>query len=305
MNKKFISILIVILIIIAGGVFYFWYTQQPPQVNIQNNTTYPQTSNFAFYPIHEIKLNKFNSGTYNTEGYIVKIYICPSCPKGAQCKPCMRDNIVISENNKLLETYSLSDKEMVLFADNPNQFDLGKKYKFSIKILDYKTTGEPINDIEVIGYHSLSNEIADTNSDASIITNKSNYSKGEIVKIVIQNNTDLEKNILSPFFVIEKFDKEGWVFDKEGWVEIKKIGCPCNAMCKLATYLRLEPKKTIDFEWNQKEEWCTDEKRPLSETISKQVPSGTYRIKVEMVNSGETYPYQNKKTNYSERFLIR
>src|SRR3989338_541332 len=173
MNKKFIWRFVVILIIIAVGVLYFLYKQQPSQVNIQNNTTYPQISNFTFYPIHEIKLNKFNSGTYNTEGYVVKIYTCPPCTKGAQCKLCMRDNIVISENNKLLETYSLSDKEIILFADKPNQFDLGKKYKFSIKILDYKSTGESINDIEVVGYNSLGNETADTNSDASIIINKS------------------------------------------------------------------------------------------------------------------------------------
>ena len=159
MNKKFIWIFAVILIIIAGGVFYFLYKQQPSQVNIQNNTTYPQTSNFAFYPIHEIKSNKFNSGTYNTEGYVVKIYTCPPCPKGAQCKMCMRDNIVISENNKLLEAYSLSDKEMILFANSPKQFELGKKYKFSINILDYKSTGEQINDVEIVGYNSNNSSI--------------------------------------------------------------------------------------------------------------------------------------------------
>ena len=158
MNKKIILVLAVILFLIAGGVYYFWYKQQPQQKNIQNNTTYPQISNFAFYPIHEIKLNKFNSGTYNTEGYVVKIYTCPPCPKGAQCKPCMRDNIVISENNKLLEVYSLSDEEMVLFADNPKQFELGEKYKFSIKILDYKSTGEPLNDVEIIEYNSLTQD---------------------------------------------------------------------------------------------------------------------------------------------------
>lgn len=159
MNKKIILILAVILIIIASEVLYFLYKQQPPQVNLQNNTTYPQTANFAFYPIHGIKLNKFNSGIYNTEGYVVKIYTCPPCPKGSQCKLCMRDNIVISENNKLLETYSLSDKEIILFADNPKQFELGKKYNFSIKILDYKSTGEPIKDIEIVGYNSNNNSV--------------------------------------------------------------------------------------------------------------------------------------------------
>jgi len=101
----------------------------------------PQSSNYTFYPIHEIKQNKFTSGTYNTEGYVVEIYTCLPCPKAALCEPCTRDNIVISENNKLLETYTLSESEMILFANNPKQFDLGRKYRFSIKILDYKSTG--------------------------------------------------------------------------------------------------------------------------------------------------------------------
>jgi len=160
-SKQFIWILAVILIIIASVTFYFLYKQQP-QGNTENNTTYPPTSNFAFYKIHEIKSNRFNSGTYNTEGYVVKIYTCPPCPKGAQCKPCMRDNVVISENNKLLETYSLSDKEMILFVNSPKQFEPGGKYTFSIKILDYKSTGEPINDVEIIGYNLLSQNIPTT-----------------------------------------------------------------------------------------------------------------------------------------------
>jgi len=84
MNKKFILVLVVILIIIAGGLFYFWYNQQPGG-NTGSNTTYPQSSNYPFYPIHEIKQNKFTSGTYNTEGYIVKIYTCPPSSMSERC----------------------------------------------------------------------------------------------------------------------------------------------------------------------------------------------------------------------------
>lgn len=162
MNKKIIWILVLTLVVIAGGVIYFLHGQQP-EVNTGTNTTYPQLSNYAFYPIHEIKQNKFNSGAYNTEGYVVKTYTCPPCPKGAQCKPCMRDNIVISENNQILETYTLSNNEMILFANNPKQFELGKKYQFSIKILDYKSTGESINDVEIIGYTLANNDILTQN----------------------------------------------------------------------------------------------------------------------------------------------
>jgi len=117
--------------------------------------TYPNTSNFDFYPIHEINQNKFSSGTYNTEGFVVKIYTCPPCPKDAVCKMCMENNIVISENNKILETYSLTEKELIIFVENPKQFELSKKYTFSINITNDKTTSTDINDIKLLEYDEI------------------------------------------------------------------------------------------------------------------------------------------------------
>lgn len=155
MTKRYLLGLFSVLVTVTGGIYYFLYKQQTLQTNTPSSSTYSQVSNFPFYPIHEIKINKFSTGTYNTEGYVVKIYACPPCPKGAVCEVCMKDNIVISENNNLLETYTLSDKEMILFANNTNQFELGNKYTFSIRILEDKSTGEPINDVVIVGYTSL------------------------------------------------------------------------------------------------------------------------------------------------------
>lgn len=111
-----------------------------------------QTSGYKFQPISEFKKNGFTSGTYETEGYVVKRYTCPICPQGAQCKPCMKNNIVISEENQTLETYSLSDKNLIIFTNNPNQFTLNRKYTFIIKVLDYKSTGDSINDVELVSF---------------------------------------------------------------------------------------------------------------------------------------------------------
>ena len=102
--------------------------------------------------IHQLKQINQTSGNFNVEGYVVKIFTCPPCPKGAFCKPCMRPNIVISEHNQLLETYSLTETELILLANNPQQFALSKKYKFSIKISDSRSTNEAINDIDLVGY---------------------------------------------------------------------------------------------------------------------------------------------------------
>ena len=147
----YISIAIIAVLVIVGGIYF--YLQQP--TTLENQITYPTTSNLDFYQINEIKQNNFTSGNFNTEGYVVKIYTCPPCPKGALCKPCMSDNIVISKNNKQLDAYYLTENELIIFVNNPKQFELGKKYRFSIKILDYKSTGEPINDVELVGYELI------------------------------------------------------------------------------------------------------------------------------------------------------
>jgi len=153
-QKYYISILALVIIVVAGIYFYATSNINTDQTTNTNNArTYPTSSNsdIIFYPISEIKQRNLTTGIFNTEGFVVKIHTCPSC-QGVVCKPCMGDNIVISMDSKLLESYSLTEKELIVFDKNPKQFELGKKYKFTIRILDYKSTGEPFNNVELVGY---------------------------------------------------------------------------------------------------------------------------------------------------------
>jgi len=110
---------------------------------------------FNFYKIHEIKQGNLEGENFYTEGFVAKIYTCPPCPADAQCKPCMRENIVISENNVLIEAYYLTEKDLIIFTENSKNLKLGKKYKFLIKMTGRKTTSESINDIELVDYKLL------------------------------------------------------------------------------------------------------------------------------------------------------
>jgi len=112
-----------------------------------------------FRSISRLKAEKPSSGSFNTAGYVVKIYTCPPCPEGAMCKPCMRDNIVISEDKKLLSSYALTGREVVVFFSGRNNFRLGGRYRFSVKVLDHSTTAEPLNDIELLGYEPAPEKI--------------------------------------------------------------------------------------------------------------------------------------------------
>lgn len=149
MAKKYFLIIIIAILLILSGNFYY---QKINNDVIKTNKTYPSLQNFDFYSVSDIKQKNLASGTYNTEGYVYKRFECLPCPQGAQCKPCMKDHIVVSENNKPTKTYIVTDTEIIVFVNKSKQFGLGKKYRFSIKLLDYKTTNEPINDIELIGY---------------------------------------------------------------------------------------------------------------------------------------------------------
>ena len=102
--------------------------------------------------IHELKQLNPTSGLYKTEGYVAKIYACPPCPPRAVCKPCMQDNIVISEQKKSLDTYTLTDMDLVVFVTHPEQFMLGAKYTYSIQVSDAHTTGDRINDVKLMSY---------------------------------------------------------------------------------------------------------------------------------------------------------
>jgi len=151
-SKKKRNLAVVISVIVLAVVIGIYFYTQKPAVTPR---TYPYTSNFTHYGIQELKEGNLSPGIYNTAGYVVKIYTCPSCPPGAYCEPCMGDNIVISENNKMIiESYSdITEKELFIFAENPQQFELGRYYSFSIRISDYSSTSAPISGIELIGYN--------------------------------------------------------------------------------------------------------------------------------------------------------
>ena len=59
---------------------------------------------------------------FKTQAYVVYKYACPHCPEGTQCKPCMGDNVVISEADGKFENYNdLNSSRMIVYLPNPGQ----------------------------------------------------------------------------------------------------------------------------------------------------------------------------------------
>lgn len=103
----------------------------------------------------DLKKNDGIEGQFRIEGYVIDIYKCPPCPPGAMCKPCIPDNIVITD---AADEKDLSKINRVrIFTDKTKQFELKKKYSFVVKVKGQIPTGRPIENVELIAAKELPN----------------------------------------------------------------------------------------------------------------------------------------------------
>lgn len=154
MKTKLIALLVLLLLGLSSILIVALIFRSPDPAENPGVPTYPPSQNFELTTIQELKESKPASGFFDVEGYVAKIFSCPPCPAGAECMPCMPENIVISQEMKSIEAYtSITSSEMIIFVQNPEQlFAVGERYRFSIRVTDFKTTDESLNDVELVGY---------------------------------------------------------------------------------------------------------------------------------------------------------
>ena len=112
---------------------------------------------FSKESIRSINETPGKFGNYNVDAYVVFIYQCLPCPEDAQCKPCMRDNIVISEENKKLTGYYLNSSDLVIYTSNSHDFALSQYYKFSITVEEDQARQNP-KEAKLIGFEPISSK---------------------------------------------------------------------------------------------------------------------------------------------------
>ena len=137
-------------------------------------------------------------------------------------------------------------------------------------------------------FYSNEFKIKEKKEEVTITTDKTKYEQGEIVKIIVKNNTEKEKDLMDSFPFVERFENGKWI-------EIKNEICPCETCPPMYLFYNLAPNEIIRTEWNQKEEWCENKK-----LVSKEVSPGRYRFKNEVsdVEKGEW------ETIFSNEFII-
>jgi hypothetical protein len=99
----------------------------------------------------DLKRNDGVEGPFRIEGaYVVEIHKCPPCPPGAQCKPCLGDYIVVTDN--VDEKDPLLIKRLKVFTHKPEQFELKQKFSFVAKVRGKVPSGKPIENLDLIDF---------------------------------------------------------------------------------------------------------------------------------------------------------
>lgn len=102
---------------------------------------------------NDLQKNDSIEGPFRMVGYMIFVYKCPPCPAGAMCKPCLPDHIVVTDN--IDEKDPALIKRLRIFTDKPEQFELKKKYQFTVKVRGKIPKGHPIGDVDLLSFAGM------------------------------------------------------------------------------------------------------------------------------------------------------
>ncbi|MFP2931026.1 hypothetical protein ACLESO_38705, partial [Pyxidicoccus sp. 3LG] len=104
--------------------------------------------------IQQLRRLKPASGTHVIEGYVTRVAPCPPCPKGAVCKPCLGEHVVVSDGQKAPGSYDqLGAGDVIVFVPRSalmRRLEVGQKHRLTVLIRPMQSTALPINDVELI-----------------------------------------------------------------------------------------------------------------------------------------------------------
>jgi hypothetical protein len=89
-------------------------------------------------------------GPFRIEAYVIQTYKCPPCPAGMQCKPCLGDHIVVTDD--VDEKDPAQTKRLRIFTSKPEQFEMKKKYSFVVKVRGKLPKDRAIENVNLISF---------------------------------------------------------------------------------------------------------------------------------------------------------
>jgi hypothetical protein len=98
----------------------------------------------------DLQKNDGVEGPFRIEGFVINIYKCPPCPPLATCKPCLPDNIEVTDNPD--EKNPALIRRLRILTDKPQEFGLKKKYSFVVKVKGQPPRGRAIESVDLISF---------------------------------------------------------------------------------------------------------------------------------------------------------
>lgn len=100
------------------------------------------------YPLVSIDhIADTKSDTVRFVGYATDIYVCPPCPPGAQCKPCLENHFFMTPRR--IRDPQNPGLKVRIFTDNPNAIEAGKRYEVVVHFRGSNRTPENLGLISI------------------------------------------------------------------------------------------------------------------------------------------------------------
>jgi hypothetical protein len=93
------------------------------------------------------------SGRFNVAGYVVRVYLCPACPPGAACKPCLGDHLVVSDQRHVLAPGDdLGASDVLIFGARADLqgLKIGNRYEMEVDVRGARSARQSINDLTLV-----------------------------------------------------------------------------------------------------------------------------------------------------------
>jgi len=101
----------------------------------------------------DLKRNDSIKGTFIVVAFVIQTYKCPPCPPNAMCKPCLGDHLVVTDN--IDEKDPARILRLRIFTDKPEQFELQKKYSFTVRTRGKTAPGHPLEEVDLISFEPV------------------------------------------------------------------------------------------------------------------------------------------------------
>ncbi len=96
--------------------------------------------------------------TFQIEGYVLDIYKCPPCPPRGMCKPCIADNVTLTDTDDRSDLSNL--KRLRVFTEETDKFVMNGKYIVTVRVKGTPKMGDAIDSVDLISIDTTPNGLA-------------------------------------------------------------------------------------------------------------------------------------------------